>query len=116
MSHIITIDVGTSSTKTALWNDNGSVVSEATQSYPLHRPERLWAEIDANVWWRAICATVRQVLANSDVDVTTIAGIGVDAVGWTLVPVDEQVTPLLPAMIWLDRRASEEASWLSALA
>lgn len=116
MSHIITIDVGTSSTKTALWNDNGSVVSEATQSYPLHRPERLWAEIDANVWWRAICATVRQVLANSDVDVTTIAGIGVDAVGWTLVPVDEQVIPLLPAMIWLDRRASEEATWLSALA
>src|SRR5690606_31060692 len=116
MSHIITIDVGTSSTKTALWNDNGSVVSEATQSYPLHRPERLCAELDANVWWGGICATVRQVVANSDVDVTTIAGIGVHAVGWTLVPVDEQVIPLLPAMIWLDRRASEEATWLSALA
>ena len=116
MSHIVTIDVGTSSTKTALWDADGNILAEAAQSYPLHRPDPLWAEIDGTVWWQAICATVRQVVAESDVNVTTIAGIGVDAVGWTLVPVDEQVNPLLPALIWLDRRASEEAKWLSTLA
>ena len=42
-------------------------------------------------------------------------GIGVDGVGWTLIPVDRAGNPLHPAMIWLDRRAEEETSWLKSL-
>ena len=101
MSYLVTIEVGTSSTKTALWDDNGNILAEAAQAYSLHRPDPLWAEIDENVWWRAICATVRQVVAESAIGMARIAGIGIDAVGWTLVPVDEHINPLHPALIWL---------------
>ena len=115
MSYLITIDLGTSSTKTALWDDKGNTLAEATQTYPLHRPDPLWAEIDGNVWWQALCMTVRQVVAESAIDLNEIAGIGVDAVSWTLIPVDQHVNPLHPAMIWLDRRAGAETQWLNAL-
>lgn len=113
--HIITVDVGTSSTKTSLWTEVGQLVAHATSSYDLNRPEALWAEIDGHTWWQAVCETIRTVLATSEVDPASIAGIGVDAVGWTLLPVDRAGNPLCPAMIWLDRRAEQETRWLQAL-
>ncbi len=113
--YILTVDVGTSSTKTAVWNSTGTVLAEALAAYALHRPEPLWAEIDANIWWQAVCDTIRQVLAQADVNPHDVAGVGVDAVSWTLIPVDEAANPLAPAMIWLDRRAEEETAWLNGL-
>ncbi len=113
--YILTIDVGTSSTKTALWDSAGTLLSEASAAYSLHRPDPLWAQIDPEIWWQAICDTVRQVLAKAGAHPGDVAGIGVDAVSWTLIPVDKQLTPLTPAMIWLDRRATDEAAWLNRL-
>jgi xylulokinase len=112
---ILTVDVGTSSTKTAVFNQNGRVLAETSTAYPLHRPNPLIAEIDPTVWWQAICDTIQQVIAEAQINPLDIAGIGIDAVGWTLIPVDEAVKPLAPAMIWLDRRAIEETVWLNSL-
>ncbi|MBK8988759.1 MAG: carbohydrate kinase [Chloroflexi bacterium] len=112
---ILTIDVGTSGTKTAVYTTTGAFIHETTFAYNLHRPHPLWAEIDANIWWQAVCATVPQALAEGGVAADEVAGIGVDGVGWTLIPVDEQAKPLAPAMIWLDRRAADETAWLNAL-
>lgn len=112
--YILTIDQGTSSVKTALWDEAGRVLAEASHAYALSRPQPVWAEIDANVWWAALCITVKQVVAQSGVEAREIAGIGVDGIGWTLVPVDRDIEPLCPAMIWLDRRAEAETQWLKA--
>lgn len=112
---VITIDVGTSSTKTALWDEHGAQIAEATVAYPLDRPAPLWAQIDGEVWWHAVSETVRQVLAQGGVDPRDVAGIGVDGVSWTLLPVDLNVKPLYPALIWLDRRADDETRWLNDL-
>jgi len=54
-------------------------------------------------------------LTKSGVAPASIAGIGVDGVGWTLIPVDSTGDPLCPAMIWLDRRAEKETTWLKSL-
>ena len=113
--YILTVDVGTSSTKTSLWTDAGQLIAHAASAYELQRAEPLWAEIDGDIWWQAVCETIRTVLATSEVDPASIAGIGVDGVGWTLIPVDRAGNPLHPAMIWLDRRAEEETSWLKSL-
>src|SRR5512139_1458385 len=112
---ILTVDVGTSSTKTSLWTASGQLVAHASSSYSLQRAEPLWAEIDGDIWWQAVCETIRAVLATSEADPASIAGIGVDAVGWTLIPVDRAGDSLYPAMIWLDRRAEQETAWLKSL-
>jgi xylulokinase len=114
LTYLIAIDVGTSSTKTALRDADGRLHAEASVEYRTQRPFPNWAEIHPTVWWEAACQTVRQVLQQSGADPRAVAGIGVDAVSWTLIPVDRALRPLLPAMIWLDRRAEEEAAWLRA--
>lgn len=114
-TYIVTVDNGTSSTKTVLWTAAGAPVAEAERAYSLHRADPLWAEIDANTWWEAARGTVREVLARSGVDKGDVVGVGVDGIGWTLLPVDRECNPLAPAMIWLDRRAEEETAWLRAL-
>lgn len=113
--YILTVDVGTSSTKTSLWMESGLPVAHASYAYSLNRPQPLWAEIDGDIWWHAVCQTIQEVLSKGGIDPSAIAGIGVDAVGWTLVPVDQFGNPLRQAMIWLDRRAEEETSWLKSL-
>lgn len=113
--YIITIDVGTSSTKTALWDEAGHTLAETSFSYMLDRPDPLWAEIDANVWWQAVCETTHEVISLSTVHPRDVAGIGVDGLGWTLVPVDSRCQPLSSAMIWLDRRSQAQTDRLNAL-
>src|SRR6476646_2614009 len=110
--YILTVDNGTSSTKTVLWTAEGVPVAEAEQAYALRRPGPAQAEIDANVWWQALCSTVQRVLSQSGIDPRQIACVGVDGIGWTLVPVDRKCNPLFPALIWLDRRAEQETAWL----
>ncbi|MCK6578732.1 MAG: carbohydrate kinase [Anaerolineae bacterium] len=112
---ILTVDCGTSSTKTALWDETGETLAEASAAYRVERPDPLWAEIDAEAWWRALCSTARDVLARSGVRADEVAGIGVDGVGWTLLPVDRACKPLTPAMIWLDRRGEAETEALRGL-
>ena len=113
--YILTVDLGTSSTKTALWSETGQVLAEASYAYALHRPDPLRAEMDPEDWWRALCSTTRQVLAAAGAAPEQVTGIGVDGISWTLVAVDRQVRPLFPALTWLDRRAAEEALWLQSL-
>ncbi len=112
---ILTVDVGTSSTKSALWSERGEVIGESSITYPLNRPSPISAEIDAQIWWRAVCTATRLIFESSSVDPSEVAGIGVDGVGWTMVPVDANVMPLFPALIWLDRRAQIESNWLARL-
>lgn len=114
-TYLIGVDVGTSSTKTGLWRDDGVLVAEAVEEYPLHRPCPAWAEMNAMDWWHAACQTIQRVLAQSGVSKGDIAGVGVDGLGWALVPVTAEGEPLYPATIWLDRRAEAEAAELRAL-
>ncbi len=110
--YILAIDVGTSSTKTVLWDDDGRCLAEASRAYALERPDPVWAEIDGRVWWDAVCETTRQAMAEGAIDPSDVAGIGVAGIGWTLLPVDRRGAPLSKAMTWLDRRAEEEAQRL----
>src|SRR5512133_4111042 len=114
MGLILSVDVGTSSTKTALRNAEGRLLAEASAGYSVHYPYPAWAEMDVEDWWRAVCVTIRAVLAQAGADPREVIGMGVDGVSWTLIPVDREVRPLCPAMIWLDRRAEAEAAWLRA--
>lgn len=113
--YILALDIGTSSTKAVLWTDDGMPVAQATNEYSLQRPYASWSEIDALAWWRAVCLTAHQVLAQAGVAGEQVVGIGLDGLGWTMVPVDQRGAPLCPAMIWLDRRAEAEADWLRRL-
>ncbi len=109
-NYFLGIDIGTSSTKVGLWQLDGTLVASASAAYDLNRPHPTWADIPAEAWWQATCDATRQVI--SGIDAAQIGAVGVDGLGWALVPVNEQGKSLYNAMIWLDRRAEEQAAWL----
>ena len=113
--YILNVDVGTSSIKTSLWNDKGESVAEACVANQINHPFPLWAEINGEQWWLNVAQTIRDVISQAGIHPEEIAGIGIDAIGWALFPVDKQAKPLAPAMIWLDRRSSAETAWLKNL-
>ena len=44
MNYLIGIDVGTSATKTVLFDENGVVTASSSCEYPLYQPHNGWAE------------------------------------------------------------------------
>ena len=44
MQYLIGIDIGTSATKTVLFDEDCRVIASASEEYPLYQPQNGWAE------------------------------------------------------------------------
>jgi len=111
--YVIGCDVGSQGTNTALYSGDGVLVASAYESYDLSYPRPGWAEQDATEWPRAIVTTVRRALAEAPEGPSSVKGIsfGSQLDGMVVCGGDGQ--PLRPAMIWMDRRAEEQAAALA---
>lgn len=103
------IDVGTSSAKVVATDLNGRLVAQASSLYPT-RTSGQAAEQDAENWWDAVRAATLKVVAGREV-----RAVAVTSQAPTLVAVDRDNTPLLPALTWLDRRALAEAETIAGI-
>ncbi len=112
---ILSFDLGTTAIRTALFNEQGTLVAKSTQEYDLITPTPLAVEQDVDVYWNAIKKGVAAVLQGSRADARDIACIGISAQGETLVLVDELGNALRPAIVWMDNRAQDEAAELAQL-
>lgn len=110
--YILSIDVGTSSTKTVLFDLDFNVVTTARKKYETLYPHSGWAEQPAEQWWDALKENTQTMLSEGGVDAAEIIAIGIDAFSTTIVPVDPSGVPLRPGLIWMDRRAVKQADWI----
>ncbi len=62
MAYLIGIDIGTSGTKTVLFDTLGNTVASSTMEYPMYQPQIGWAEQDPVDWWNATVGSIREVL------------------------------------------------------
>ena len=53
VEYLIGVDLGTSGTKTVLFDVDGNVVASKTIEYPLYQEKNGWAEQDPLDWWNA---------------------------------------------------------------
>ena len=53
MKCLLGIDLGTSGTKTVLFDERGTALASHTVEYPLYQPHNGWAEQDPQDWYRA---------------------------------------------------------------
>ncbi|MFT9078535.1 xylulokinase [Ethanoligenens sp.] len=115
MSYLLGIDVGTSGTKSVLFNEHGAVLASATREYPLYQPCNGWAEQDPDDWWDASVETVRSVLQTAAIQPADIAGVGISGQMHGLVLLDGKGNVLRKAILWCDQRTAaqcEEITWL----
>jgi len=110
MKYLIGIDLGTSGTKTVLFDENGIAVCSATEEYPMYQPNNGWAEQDPADWWNACILTLKKVLTESGINPTDISGIGFSGQMHGLVMLDEKGEVLRKSIIWCDGRTAEECA------
>jgi len=110
---ILTLDLGTSTTKAVVWDGDGprttGVASIGTTFGPGQR-----AEQDASTWWPAVVAACARAAAGSPEAYAAVEAVGFAAARQTFVAVDEDARPLGPALLWSDGRARAEAAVMAA--
>ena len=110
MKYLIGIDLGTSGTKTVLFNTEGNAVASATVEYPLYQPHNGWAEQDPADWWNACIDTLKIIFAKSKIAPEDVAGVGFSGQMHGLVMLDENNDVIRNSLIWCDARNAAECA------
>ncbi|MBE3584339.1 MAG: FGGY-family carbohydrate kinase [Limnochordaceae bacterium] len=113
MDHLIGLDIGTQGTKAVVVRRDGRLLGSSYVGYEVEQPRPLWAEQWPNVWLDATYQAIRDVLERSSVSPSDVAGLGISSLyGGSGIPVNRDLQPLAPCLIWMDRRASAEVRWV----
>ena len=106
--YLIGIDLGTSGTKTVLFNLEGQALASHTVEYPLYQPQNGWAEQDPQDWYDAAIQSIKAVLAKSGVKGDEIGSIGISGQMHGLVMLDKEDQVIRRSIIWADQRTAKE--------
>ena len=108
---ILGIDIGTTSLKTAVFDQNGGKQADAVVEYSLITPNTTWVEAPCGVYLDSIRKCL-DVVRQKGVDTLQIDTVGFSVQGETLCLMDENGQPLRNAIVWMDNRAAEQAEIL----
>ncbi|NJD02321.1 MAG: xylulokinase [Ruminiclostridium sp.] len=115
MQYLLGIDIGTSGTKTVLFDTMGNTIVSDLGEYPMYQPHSGWAEQDPEDWWRAVHTTINNVILKSGIASSDIKGIGLSGQMHGAVLLDRDNRVLRKAIIWCDQRTSTECEQITSL-
>ncbi len=108
MSHVLGLDVSTTTTKAVLVDENGTVAGIGVAEYEFDVPRPLWSEQDPALWWDAAVVAIRAALAQAVASGTAVSAIGLTGQMHGLVALDQDGGVLRPAILWNDQRTAAE--------
>lgn len=109
--YYVGVDLGTSSVKLVLMEENGEIKNIVTKEYPLYFPKPGWSEQKPEDWWEQFVLGMKELLA--DVDHSQVDGISFGGQMHGLVLLDANDAVLRPAILWNDGRTQEECDYLN---
>ncbi len=115
MKYVIGIDLGTSATKTVLFDINGKIIADASHEYDMQQPSNGWAEQNPQDWYDAAIETLKKVVSDSGVDASDIVSLGISGQMHGLVMLDENCNVLRPSILWCDQRTGKECDELTEM-
>lgn len=106
----LSIDVGSSRCKAAIFSSSGEILGMRSAVYALQCPRPRFAELDANTFLHVVMALAKELASIP-------AGEAIQAVcfsshGETVIPVSAAGQALGPAMMNMDMRATKESAWI----
>ena len=116
MRYLMGIDLGTSSVKAMITDENGVIHGLGQVGYEIHTPEIGYVQQDPLKWWTATKEAVRQAIKCVDFTTEKIQGIGLSGQMHGMVALDENKKVLYPAIIHLDARSTEERKIIQEIA
>ncbi len=116
---ILALDQGTSSSRALLFDIHGNIRGRAQREFGQHFPQPGWVEHDAEEIWASQIEVARAALKNSGTPAEgvakSIAAIGITNQRETVVLWErESGRPLVPAIVWQDRRSADICAELAA--
>lgn len=108
------IDLGTSSVKAIVMDENGTVMAQGSQKYAISTPSPGFAEQDPADWWDGCVCAIRQCFTNG------LTGRDIKSVSFSgqmhgTVPLDTAHRVIRPAIIHCDSRSSAQAAEIEAV-
>jgi glycerol kinase len=101
MSRILTIDQGTTSSRSIIFDQNANIQASAQEEYPLIFPDDGWVEINPEHIYRSVVTTLNSL------DLSGIEYAGLTNQRETTVIWDRDThEPIYNAIVWQDRRTS----------
>ena len=107
MKYILALDQGTTSSRAAMIDENGRVVSILSREFPQIYPREGWVEHDPMDIWSSQYGVMMEVVAKSGVAPRDIAAIGITNQRETTVVWDKNTgKPIYNAIVWQCRRTA----------
>ena len=109
MSKILTIDQGTTSSRSIIFDQNANIQVSAQEEYPLLFPNDGWVEIQPDDLYHSVLNTLNQL------DLSEIKYAGITNQRETTIIWDREThDPIYNAIVWQDRRTSDYCESISS--
>ncbi len=102
--YLIGVDLGTSSTKSALYTVDGQLVAESAVEVPIYYPKPGVVEQENDDFYNTAAETVKTCIQESGIDARDVAAISFDSQMAGIGSVDEDFNPATRFDSWLDMR------------
>ena len=113
--HLLAIDQGTTSTRAILFDRDARLVASAQRELKQHYPQIGWVEHDPEDIWNDALAVSLEALAQSGVDLSRVAAIGITNQRETVLVWNRKTgVPIHRAIVWQDRRTADRCAELNA--
>lgn len=104
MEYYVGIDIGTSSAKLTLIDEEGAIIKESTREYEILEPHPGWKEIDPETWMQAVDEAMEELLREENS--VAVKAIGVTGQMHTVVFIGKDGKSIRPALMWNDTRTA----------
>lgn len=113
MKYILTLDQGTTSSRSVLVDAHGQVVGMAQRAIQQYFPQQGWVEHDPHEIWESQIATVHEVLKQTGISPLNIQAIGITNQRETTIMWHRHTgVPLGKAIVWQDKRSAPQCEIL----
>lgn len=107
--YLLGADIGTSSIKVTVIDQNAKFVAQESATYRLINPDQVSIQIDTADMWNAFTGCVGSLVSKHKVDPAKIKAIGISSLCPGLAAFDKDGNVLVDPIIYSDRRSTEEA-------
>jgi gluconokinase len=116
MSCVVGLDMGTTSVKAVAFDADGHEITRASAAVETQHDDSGAAEQDPAQVYNGLTESLAHVATEVQKAGYRVERVGLSGAMHSLIPVAEDGTPLYPAILWMDTRASQEAAelWASA--
>jgi sugar (pentulose or hexulose) kinase len=110
--YVTSLDLGTTGCRTFIFNLSGEIIASDYQEWESYYPTPSSVEQNAASWWESIKKTIEAAIKKSGIDKTEIVSLSVTNQRETIVPVDKEGIPLHNALVWQDRRTTDQVDFI----